>query len=53
MGCGNVNGWGTPLPPLLLKILLGAGFTKNVCKILIANNLDTKILTTKELGAVF
>ena len=34
------------------KVLPGAAFAKSVCKILIADGLETKILTTKELAAV-
>jgi hypothetical protein len=34
---------GTPLPPIPLNGLLGAGFAKSVCKILIADHLEVKI----------
>ena len=33
-----------------MKRLLGAGFTKSVCKILIAKSLEVKILKTIDLG---
>jgi hypothetical protein len=39
-----------PLPPYLLKALLGAALAKSVCKILMSNNLEVKILTTNDLG---
>ena len=41
---------GYPPPPGSLKRLLGAGFTKSVCKILIAKSLEVKILKTIDLG---
>ena len=34
---------GYPPPPIPLKALLGAGFAKSVCKILMSNNLEIKI----------
>jgi hypothetical protein len=34
-----------------LKVLLGAGLAKSVCKILMSNNLEIKILRTWELEA--
>jgi len=36
-----------------LKGLLGAGFAKSVCKILMANGLEVKILTTNGLGPLW
>jgi len=44
---------GIPPPPHLLKGLLGAGFAKSVCKILMANGLEVKILTTNGLGPLW
>jgi len=41
---------GIPPPPLPLNGLLGAGLAKSVCKILIADSLEVKILTTNGLG---
>jgi len=41
---------GIPPPPIPWKGLLGAGLAKSVCKILIADGLEVKILTTNELG---
>src|SRR5580658_8300070 len=41
--------WGTPPPPIPLDALLGAGSAKTVCKILMSNNLEVKILSAKEL----
>jgi hypothetical protein len=38
----------TPLPPDPLKALRGAGSATSVCKILMSNNLEVKILRTKE-----
>jgi hypothetical protein len=40
---------GYPLPPIPVKTLLGAGFAKSVCKILIADGLRVKILSANEL----
>jgi len=41
---------GTPPLPHLLKALLGAGSAKSVCKILMSNILEVKILRTNALG---
>jgi hypothetical protein len=41
---------GIPPPPIPRKGLLGAGLAKSVCKILIADGLEVKILTANELG---
>src|ERR1051326_2914571 len=41
---------GYPPSPLPLKVLLGAGFAKSVCKILMSKNLEVKILRTGDLG---
>jgi hypothetical protein len=41
--------WGIPPPPIPLKSLLGAGFAKNVYKILIADGLRVKILSANDL----
>jgi hypothetical protein len=43
---------GTPPPPCPCNSLLGAGFAKSVCKILIADGLEVKILTTNGLGSL-
>jgi len=45
-----INLEGSPPPPIPRKGLLGAEFAKSVCKILIADGLEVKILTTNELG---
>ena len=39
-----------PPVPMPLKVLLGAGSAKSVCKILMSKNLEVKILRTKNLG---
>jgi hypothetical protein len=39
-----------PLPPPPPNASTGAGFAKMLCKILMAKNLEVKILTTKDLG---
>ncbi len=41
---------GVPPLPLPLKALLGAGFAKSVCKVLMSKNLEVKILKTGDLG---
>jgi hypothetical protein len=46
---GDLGGdGGTPLPPMPLKGLTGAGSAKMVCKILIRKGLEVKILITKD-----
>jgi hypothetical protein len=47
--CENVS---IPPPFNLLKVLLGAGFTKHVCKIQIAEELEVKIQRTGDLRPV-
>ena len=49
-GCSRPYLEGYPPPPVPLKTLLGAGFAKSVCKILISKNLEVKILKTDDLG---
>jgi hypothetical protein len=44
--------WRYPPPPCPCNSLLGAGFAKSVCKILIADGLEVKILTTNGLGSL-
>jgi hypothetical protein len=47
----SIDFGGIPPPRYPLNGLLGAGFAKSVCKILRANGLEVKILTTNGLGS--
>ncbi len=47
---GKYRVWRYPPSPHPRNGLLGAGFAKIVCKILIADGLEVKILTTNGLG---